>query len=73
MLKRLLAEGEVVHASTDMQFVVGRVVEVSGDEVSVTWDSGLWIRAQGSKIIISQLDATMRIMGFARILPATSA
>ncbi len=71
--KRLLAEGDVVHASTDMQFVVGRVVEVSGDEVSVIWDSGLWIRTQGSNIIISQLDAPMRIMGFARILPATIA
>ena len=65
--KRLLVEGDVIHASTDMQFVVGRVGNVHDTKVSVTWESGLWLRANGgSDIIISQLDAAMRIMGVAK-------
>lgn len=64
--KKPLVEGDVVHASSDLQFVVGRVSEVSGSIVSVEWESDLWLRVGGeSRVMISQLDAPMRIMGIA--------
>jgi selenocysteine-specific translation elongation factor len=66
--KRELAVGDVVHAAADLQFVVGRVTETSGTDLSVTWDAPLWLRADGSsRIVIAQLDAEpMRIMGVVR-------
>ena len=36
--KRVLAAGDVIHASVDLQFVVGRIKDVSGDTVIVEWD-----------------------------------
>jgi hypothetical protein len=66
--KRELAVGDVVHAAADLQFVVGRVTEARGTDLSVTWDAPLWLRADGSsRIVIAQLDAEpMRIMGVVR-------
>ena len=63
--RKVLSEGEIVHASSDLQFSVGRVSSVEGDSVSIAWDSPLWVRADGSsRIIIVQLDAVpMRIIG----------
>ena len=63
--KRSLSEGEVVHAASDLQFVVGRVRSLEGVSVTVEWESPLWIRSDGSsEVIVVQLDATpMRIMG----------
>ena len=63
--KKALAAGEVVHASSDLQFCVGRVSSVEGNSVTIDWESPLWVRKDGSsKILIVQLDATpMRIIG----------
>lgn len=63
--KKTLAVGEVVHASSDLQFCVGRVSSVEGNSVTIDWESPLWVRTDGgSKILIVQLDATpMRIIG----------
>ena len=63
--KKTLVEGEVVHASSDLQFSVGRVSSVDGDSIEISWDSPFWVRPDGgSKILIVQLDATpMRIIG----------
>ena len=60
-----LVEGEVVHAASDLQFVVGRIKSLEGVSVTVEWESPLWIRSDGSsEVIVVQLDATpMRIMG----------
>ena len=63
--KKTLAVGEVVHASSDLQFCVGRVSSVEGNSVTIDWESPLWVRTDGgSKILIVQLDATpMMIIG----------
>ena len=63
--KKTLVEGEVVHASSDLQFSVGRVSSVDGDSIEISWDNPFWVRPDGgSKILIVQLDATpMRIIG----------
>ena len=66
--KKSLSVGEVVHASSDLQFTVGRVSSVEGESISVEWETPFWVRADGSsKILIVQLDAVpMRIIGSAR-------
>lgn len=62
--KRELAEGDVVHASVDLQFVVGRVTSVNGDEMQVNWESPLFIRRENPEpTLIAQLDSKPRIMG----------
>lgn len=62
--KRVLAEGDVVHASVDLQFIVGRVGAVNGDEMEVVWDSPLFIRRENPEAtLIAQLDSKPRIMG----------
>ena len=63
--KRQLANEDVIHAAVDLQFVVGRIMQVDGEIISVEWESPLWIRAEGSpEILITQLDAMpMRIIG----------
>ena len=63
--KRSFSEGEVIHAASDLQFVVGRIKSLEGVSVTVEWESPLWIRSDGSsEVILVQLDATpMRIMG----------
>jgi selenocysteine-specific translation elongation factor len=62
--KRILAEGDVVHASVDLQFVVGRVGAVNGDEMEVVWEAPLFIRRENPEAtLIAQLDSKPRIMG----------
>ncbi len=70
--RKSLEIGDVVHASSDMQFVVGRVSAVEGSSHTVNWDSSLWIRSDGtSRVQIVQLDAVpMRIMGVAEEIRA---
>jgi len=66
--KRRLDIGDVVHASVDLQFVVGRVE--SNDPLVVTWESPLLIRSSDApKVLISQLDSSPRIMGSANLAP----
>ena len=64
--KRVLAKGDVIHASVDLQFVVGRVAEVSGAALEVDWDQPLFIRKDNPpSVLIAQLDSKPRIMGSA--------
>tara|TARA_B000000609_G_scaffold158073_1_gene154409 strand:- start:1034 stop:2056 length:1023 start_codon:yes stop_codon:yes gene_type:complete len=66
--KRILAQGDVIHASVDLQFVVGRVQESSGSELIVEWDSPLFIRRENPMpTVISQLDSKPRIIGSASL------
>ena len=64
--KRVLAAGDVVHASVDLQFVVGRVTAVNGSNIEVDWDHPLFIRTTNPPpVLIAQLDSKPRIMGSA--------
>ena len=66
--KRILAEGDVVHASVDLQFVVGRIQSVSGSNLEIEWESPLFIRRQNPEpTVLSQLDSKPRIMGSANL------
>jgi selenocysteine-specific translation elongation factor len=66
--KRTLAEGDVVHASVDLQFVVGRVISADGDAAVVAWENPLFIRREHPEpTLIAQLDSKPRIMGSARL------
>jgi len=66
--KKILKKDDIIHVSTDLQFIVGRVNEIFGDEIKVIWESPLWIRkGKNNAIIIVQLDAIpMRVIGTAR-------
>ena len=64
--KRVLVQGDVVHASVDLQFVVGRVKNSSGEELIIEWDSPLFIRRENPEpTVLSQLDSKPRILGSA--------
>jgi selenocysteine-specific translation elongation factor len=64
--KRVLAKGDVIHASVDLQFVVGRVADASGESLVVDWDQPLFIRKDNPpSVLIAQLDSKPRIMGSA--------
>ena len=66
--KRQIVEGDVIHASVDLQFVVGRVQSCEKDEFVVAWDAPLFIRRKDPpQVIITQLDSKPRIMGSAVI------
>ena len=66
--KRVLAQGDVVHASVDLQFVVGRVQTSSDEELVIEWDSPLFIRRENPEpTVLSQLDSKPRIMGSASL------
>ena len=63
--KRVLEVGDIIHASVDLQFVVGRI-ESSGSSIEVSWESPLYIRKENPPaVIIAQLDSKPRIMGSA--------
>ena len=65
--KRNLAVGDGVHASVDLQFVVGRVESIDSG-LEVTWESPLFIRKENPPtVIIAQLDSKPRIMGSAKL------
>jgi selenocysteine-specific translation elongation factor len=63
--KRILQIGDVIHAAVDMQFIVGRIKNIEGPNLTVNWEVPLWTRKEYSPpIIITQLDAgPMRIIG----------
>jgi hypothetical protein len=63
--KRVLQVGDVIHAATDMQFIVGRVNSIEESNLTVDWEVPLWTRKNNTpRIIITQLDANpMRIIG----------
>ena len=65
--RRELSVGEVIHATSDLQFSVGRVSALDGESVTVDWESPFWIRTDGSsRVLVVQLDAApMRVMGTA--------
>ena len=64
--KRVLAAGDVIHASVDLQFVVGRVLSVDGPALTVEWEHPLFIRRdRPPAVLIAQLDSKPRIMGSA--------
>ena len=65
--KRILAVGDVVHASVDLQFVVGRV-ESMDSGLEVAWESPLFIRKENPPVVIlAQLDSKPRILGSAKL------
>jgi len=65
--RRRLEQGDVVHASVDLQFVVGRVENT--DPLTVAWESPLLIRKdKPPKVLIAQLDSNPRIMGSATLV-----
>jgi len=62
--KRILAPGDIIHASVDLQFVVGRVAETDAVQFTVDWEHPLFIRKESPPpVIIAQLDSKPRIMG----------
>ena len=64
--KRILAEGDVIHISVDLQFTVGRVKSVNNTKVQVEWESPVYIRRDNpASAIIAQLDSKPRIIGSA--------
>ena len=66
--KRALAVGDVIHASVDLQFVVGRIISVEQSTLQVTWESPLFIRKTNPpQVLIAQLDSKPRIMGSATL------
>ena len=66
--KRQLAPGDVIHASVDLQFVVGRIQSVDGSNLEVQWDQPLFIRRSNPPpVLVAQLDSKPRIMGSASV------
>jgi hypothetical protein len=64
----VLAEGDVIHASVDLQFVVGRIASVEADTAVVAWENPLFIRRENPEpTLIAQLDSKPRIMGSAQL------
>ena len=62
--KRELAVGDIIHASADLQFVVGRIESIDGSDAIVNWESPLFIRRENPQpTLIAQLDSKPRIMG----------
>ena len=65
--KRKLEVGDVIHASVDLQFVVGRIESIDS-QLTVKWDSPLFIRKENPPVaLIAQLDSNPRIMGSATL------
>ena len=66
--KRTLVIGDIVHASVDLQFVVGRVESLDSGLV-VAWESPLYIRKENPPdVILAQLDSKPRILGSAKLI-----
>ena len=64
--KNDLAKGDVVHLCCDLQFVVGRISEVS-DFIHIDWDFPIVLNNSSKRNpLIVQLEANPRIMGFAK-------
>ena len=66
--KKQLAVGDVVHASIDLQFNVGRVESVNDGTYTVRWETPLLQRIDDAPdVLIAQLDSKPRIMGSAKL------
>ena len=64
--KNNLSKDDVVHLCCDLQFVVGRISEVS-DWVHIDWDFPIVLSKSSKRNpLIVQLEANPRIMGFAK-------
>ena len=64
--KNDLVAGDVVHLCSDLQFVVGRISEIS-DCVHIDWDFPIVLNNTSTRNpLIVQLEANPRIMGFAK-------
>ena len=63
--RRELQVGDVVHISSDLQFIVGRITEINDDgDFVVDWDSPLLARVDGPvNALLNQLDSNPRIIG----------
>lgn len=63
--RRRVVIGDIIHASTNMQFKVGRVIDIQGSLISIEWESPLVVRKNGHGVVVLvQLDAApMRIIG----------
>jgi hypothetical protein len=65
--RRVLEVGDIVHASVDLQFSVGRIESI-GAEMVIAWDSPIFIRKQNPPtVLLAQLDSKPRIMGSAKL------
>ena len=66
--KKQLAVSDVVHASIDLQFNVGRVESVDGETCVIRWETPLLQRIDDAPdVLIAQLDSKPRIMGSAKL------
>ena len=66
--KKQLAVGDVVHASIDLQFNVGRVESATDSIFTVRWETPLLQRIDDApSVLIAQLDSKPRIMGSAKL------
>ncbi len=62
--RRELVVGDVVHISSDLQFVVGRVTGITGEFLDIEWDSPILIRRDGpGRALLNQLDSSPRVIG----------
>lgn len=67
--KKQLGVNDVVHASIDLQFNVGRVESVDGATYTVRWETPLLQRIEDApSVLIAQLDSKPRIMGSAQLI-----
>ena len=64
--KNELAAGDVVHLCSDLQFIVGRISEVS-NFIHIDWDFPIVLNKSSKRNpLIVQLEANPRIMGSAK-------
>lgn len=62
--KNELVVGDVVHFCSDLQFIVGRITEIS-EKISIDWDFPIVLNKTSKRNpLIVQLEASPRIMGF---------
>ena len=62
--KKIIQEGDVIHAAVDLQFIVGRVESIQDNELVVSWDQPLFLRSEKQpRVLINQLDLNMRVLG----------
>ena len=66
--KKKLEVGDVVHASIDLQFNVGRIESVQEGNFSVRWETPLPTHRNAPPVLIAQLDSKPRIMGSAKLI-----
>ena len=61
-----LGAGDIVHFCSDLQFTVGRIIEIN-ENISIKWDFPIVLNKDSKRNpLIIQLEANPRIMGFAR-------